>query len=320
MSHSRRLFLPLATLLLTACCLGGCSSDSDSDSAPRERGPFNDDISAMQIRVGELTFDARAAGPAEGELVLLLHGFPQTSYEWMAQLEVLARAGYRAVAPDQRGYSPGARPPDVASYNVVALVGDALGMATALGYERFHLVGHDWGAGVAWGVAGVAPQRVRTLTAVSTPHPAALATALADSASCQYAASAYFDVFAAPEASLASLAQTGVSLDGVPQEALDEYFAKVWSQPEVLNAALNWYRANLANRNLTGSIGATTVPTLYLWGTADVTFCRETAEDTGNYVDAPYRFVAIEGGNHWLPEASAAVVSDELLAHLSREQ
>ncbi len=306
------MLVPLVVLLLATAA---CSSDSASDSD--QRGPFNDDISAIQLRVGELVFDARSAGPRDGQLVLLLHGFPQTSYEWMAQLKVLARAGYRAVAPDQRGYSPGARPPDVASYNVAALVADTLGMATALGYERFHLVGHDWGAGVAWGVAGVAPERVRTLAALSTPHPAALATALADTASCQYAASAYFDVFSAPDASLASLAQTGVSLEGVPQDALDEYFAKVWSQPEALNAALNWYRANLADRNLTGSIGATTVPTLYMWGTKDETFCRETAEDTANYVEAPYRFVAVEGGNHWLPESAAEVVNGALLAHLS---
>jgi pimeloyl-ACP methyl ester carboxylesterase len=251
--------------------------------------------------------------------VLLLHGFPQTSYEWMAQLKALARAGYRAVAPDQRGYSPGARPADVASYNVIALVGDTLGMATALGYERFHLVGHDWGGGVAWGVAGVAPERVRTLTALSTPHPAALATALADTASCQYQASAYFDILSDPNASLASLAQIGVGFDGVPQDAIDEYFAKVLSQPDVLNAALNWYRANLANRVLTGTIGAVTVPTLYMWGTADVTFCRETAEDTANYVDARYRFVPLEGAGHWLPEAASGAVNEELLAHLSRK-
>ena len=86
---------------------------------------------------------------------------------------------------------------------------------------------------------------------------------------------------------------------------------------EALNAALNWYRANLADRNLTGSIGAITVPTLYMWGTKDETFCRDTAEDTANHVDARYRIVAVEGGNHWLPESSAEAVNDALLAHLS---
>jgi pimeloyl-ACP methyl ester carboxylesterase len=314
MFQKRPLFLTMAVLLLALTSLGACSSDSGSG----ERSVANDDITAITIQVGDLVFDARSAGPADGELVLLLHGFPQTSYEWMAQLEALARAGYRAVAPDQRGYSPGARPPDVASYNVIALVGDTLGMATALGYERFHLVGHDWGGGVAWGVAGVAPERVRTLTALSTPHPAALATALADTTSCQYQASAYFDVLSQPNASLASLAQIGVGFDGVPQHAIDEYFAKVLSQPDVLNAALNWYRANLANRALTGTIGAIALPTLYMWGKADVTFCRETAEDTENYVEARYRFVPLEGAGHWLPEAASEAVNDELLAHLSR--
>ncbi|HMJ11259.1 MAG TPA: alpha/beta hydrolase, partial [Polyangiaceae bacterium] len=303
----------VAALVLAAPCFAGCSSESNDG-----RRPLDDTITSIQITVGDFVFDARAAGPVDGELVLLLHGFPQTSYEWMAQLPALARAGYRAVAPDQRGYSPGARPADVESYNIVALVGDTLGIATALGYERFHLVGHDWGGGVAWGVAGVAPQRVQTLTALSTPHPAALASALADTESCQYAASAYFEILSAPDASLASLAQLGVPLDGVPQDAIDEYFAKIWSNPEALNAALNWYRANVANRVLSGTIGAVTVPTLYIWGTADVTFCRETAEDTANYVDAPYRFVALEGAGHWLPEATPQELNTELLTQLAR--
>src|SRR5207244_639881 len=110
------------------------------------------------------------------ELVLLLHGFPQTSFSWRNQLVALAVAGYRAVAPDQRGYSPGARPADVGEYRVERLVGDVLGFADALGVERFHLVGHDWGGAVAWQVAGRHPERLLTLTSLSAgtapPTPA----------------------------------------------------------------------------------------------------------------------------------------------------
>ena len=130
-------------------------------------------VARVELAVGDLVFDARAEGPADGELVLLLHGFPQTSLSWRHQLGALAAAGYRAVAPDQRGYSPGARPADVAEYRIERLVGDVLGFADALGVERFHLVGHDWGGAVAWQVAGRHPERLRTVTSLSRKNGSA---------------------------------------------------------------------------------------------------------------------------------------------------
>ena len=111
-------------------------------------------MESIELAVGDLVFDARATGPADGALALLLHGFPQTSFAWRHQLEVLAAAGYRAVAPDQSGYSPRARPAEVEEYRSDRLVGDVLGMADVLGVDRFHLVGHDWGGAVAWQVTG----------------------------------------------------------------------------------------------------------------------------------------------------------------------
>src|SRR5919109_4099069 len=136
-----------------------------------------------------------AIGPPAGELVVLLHGFPQTSACWTPLLESLAAAGYRAVAPDQRGYSPRARPATVAAYRLPELVADVLAMADRLGTERIHLVGHDWGGVVAWRLAGQHPERVATLTALSTPHPRAFARALVG---VQALRSAYLPVFRAP--------------------------------------------------------------------------------------------------------------------------
>jgi len=135
-------------------------------------------VERIELAVGAYTFGARAEGPPDGDLVLLLHGFPETSYEWRHQLAALGAAGHRAVAPDQRGYSPGARPAAVAEYAVEHLVADVGGFADALGADRFHLVGHDWGGFVAWYAGGSFPGRVRTLTVVSTPHPVAFAAAL----------------------------------------------------------------------------------------------------------------------------------------------
>ena len=128
----------------------------------------------MQIPVGALTFDVTATGPEGGQVVILLHGFPQTSACWRHVVPVLADAGYRVLAPDQRGYSPGARPEGVAAYHSAELTADVLGIADAVGVERFHLVGHDWGASIAWQLAARHGDRLLTVTPISVPHPLGL--------------------------------------------------------------------------------------------------------------------------------------------------
>ncbi|MGH9083718.1 MAG: alpha/beta fold hydrolase, partial [Acidimicrobiales bacterium] len=134
----------------------------------------------VAIDANGLTFSALVAGPSGGRPVLLLHGFPQSSSTWRATLGVLAGAGYHPVAPDQRGYCPGARPTDVAAYAVPALVSDVLAVADTMAMEVFDLVGHDWGGMLAWVVAARHPDRVRSLTVVSTPHPEALREVVED--------------------------------------------------------------------------------------------------------------------------------------------
>ena len=184
----------------------------------------------------------RLAGPDDGEVVILLHGFPQTSYEWRHQLRALGAAGFRAVAPDQRGYSPGARPPDVADYALPLLVRDVLGLADAIGARRFHIGGHDWGAAVAWAVAVAAPERVITANPVSAPHPDAFGRVLSDPMSCQVTASSYFDLFVQPHSEDAFLANDHALLRAVFAEleagAADEYVRVLGSQA-ALGAALN---------------------------------------------------------------------------------
>jgi pimeloyl-ACP methyl ester carboxylesterase len=153
-------------------------------------------VEPLQIPARRLVFDALAAGPPTGELMLLLHGFPQTSACWTPLLETLAAAGYRAVAPDQRGYAPKARPTTVRAYRMPELVTDVLAPADRLGAGTFHLVGHDWGGVVAWRLAGQQPDRLAILTAISTPHPRAFARALV--AGTQGLRSAYIPLFRLP--------------------------------------------------------------------------------------------------------------------------
>jgi pimeloyl-ACP methyl ester carboxylesterase len=275
-----------------------------------------------RLNANGFTFDVRLAGPTNGELVVLLHGFPETSFEWRHQMNALVKAGYRVLAPDQRGYSEGARPPATDDYAIGHLIGDVLGMVDALGVDRFHLVGHDWGAAVAWGVGIAAGTRLRTLTAISVPHPGAFNTVLSDKNSCQYNASAYFDVFTAPNSEDAFLADDASALRDTyrefPPEVVAEYL-RVLSRKPALSAALNWYRANIENRKPKGAVEThVTVPTMMIWSDGDSFLCRDGADLTQNYVDAPYHLEVIEGVDHWVPELAAAKVTELLLDHFTR--
>ncbi len=274
-------------------------------------------VAHVELAVGELVFDARADGPGDGELVLLLHGFPQTSLSWRNQLGALAAAGYRAVAPDQRGYSPGARPAEVGEYRVERLVGDVLGFADELGVERFHLVGHDWGGAVAWQVAGRRPERLRTVTSVSTPHPGAFRRSIQDGE--QRDKSSYILFFRSPDAEPFFLDNEAAGLralytaSGLSDDAVEEY-VRVLTQPGAMTAALNWYRA--ADLGLVEGLGPITTPTMYVWSTYDPALGREAAEATAAQVEGPYRFEVLEGVSHWIPEEAPETLNTLLLEHL----
>ena len=276
-------------------------------------------IELIEIPVGEDTFTARAAGPAGGELVLLLHGFPQSSWAWRHQLEALGAAGYRAVAPDQRGYSPGARPAEVSRYSSTALVSDVIAIADELGGFSFHLVGHDWGAAVAWQVAGRHAHRLRTLTVLSVPHPQAFTDALRDPAGDQRQRSSYFEVFRSDEAADAFLADRAALLRGI-YDRLDpadvEPYVDLLSEPGAMQAALNWYRA--ADITLVEGLGPITTPTLLIWSTEDPALGRQGIEATAAHVEGPYRLEVLEGVSHWIAEEAADRTNELLLAHLRR--
>ena len=287
--------------------------------------PQSELVDLIAIRVGEFVFDGLAAGPEDGDPVIMLHGFPETSYAFRHQLEALARAGYRAVAPDQRGYSADARPSDVADYAMGSLVGDVAGIADALDFDSFHLVGHDWGAAVAWVFAASFPERVRTLTVLSTPHPGAFDAALSSSRD-QQQRSAYFDVFRANDAAQRFLANDAAYLREVLDEVADKEAIRVYvnalRSPEAMGAALNWYRAmNLGSSSSNTTVTSTipleiTVPTLYVWGTDDPAFGPTAARASARYVAGPYEFVPMERTGHWLMERKPTRVNELLLGHL----
>lgn len=278
-------------------------------------------MDTIEIIVGPHTFDAIADGPADGELVLLLHGFPQTSASWRDQIAALAAAGFRAVAPDQRGYSPRARPVDLVAYALPELVGDVVGFAEALGAERFHLVGHDWGGAVAWHVAARHPVRLHTLAVVSTPHPEALRRAYrGELGGDQAERSGYIAFFREPDSqdrileNDAALFRLLFAGSGMP-EGRERPYLEALGTPEALGAALNWYRAaSVADAE---GLGPITTPTLYVWSTEDVALSAEAAEATAECVAGPYRFAVLEGVSHWIAEQAPDRLSELLVDHVS---
>lgn len=278
-------------------------------------------IRTIELPVRGFVFDARAAGPDDGELVLLLHGFPQTSRCWREIQPVLADAGYRVVAPDQRGYSPRARPRGVPAYRRDELVADVLAFADHLDVERFHVVGHDWGAALAWQLAGRHPTRIRTATALSVPHPAAFAAALdRASGSDQAERSGYVEIFRAEGSEEGMLANDAAGLRliylgaGLTEEQAAPYLEALGTT-DALGAALNWYRA-ASLTDVEGLEGITT-PVLFAWSTDDPALGRDAAEATAAHVAGPYRFEVLEGVSHWIPEQAPEVVSRLLLEHLA---
>jgi pimeloyl-ACP methyl ester carboxylesterase len=269
---------------------------------------------------GGLAFRARVVGPEDGPVVVLLHGFPQTSRCWAAQLDALTAAGYRAVAFDQRGYSPRARPTDAGGYKPLALVRDTLDVADAIGAARFDLVGHDFGGMVAWMVAGHHPDRVRSLTVASTPHPAAFRSSYKNNTTDQGERSGYMRAFREAERGTmeqALLADDAAGLRafyaGLDAAAVDEY-VRVLGEPGALVAAFDWYRS------MSGAASAATppatMPTVYVVGDDDPTIGRDAAAATAEYVTGPYAFHPLEGVGHWIPELAAATFTPLLLAHL----
>jgi pimeloyl-ACP methyl ester carboxylesterase len=270
-----------------------------------------------------MVFDLSVAGPADGPLVLMLHGFGVSRYFWNAQIEALGQAGYRAVAPNQRGYAAGARPDptDHPSYHIDHLLADARAIAAAFGDPaRFHLAGHDWGGSLAWQIADQSPERLASLTMLSRPHPRAFNAALALPDGEQKRRSSHHTRFLDPAAGPDNLAddakwlRTRLAANFVPAAAIERHLSVI-GNPPAMEAALAWYRARGLRHE---PVGPTQVPTLYMWGDADDTVGRAAALGTGAFIAAPYRFEILPGVGHYAADQVPDRVSTLMLEHLAR--
>lgn len=266
-----------------------------------------------------LRFDVTDVGPPGGRVVIMLHGFPEDRFSWSALASPLADTGYRVLAPDQRGYSPGASPAGRRAYRLQELTADVIALADAAGAERFDLVGHDWGSLVSWALADRHPGRVRSLCALSVPHPKAVRHAMIRST--QALASSYMGFFQLPWLPERLLARGGGRMlaDGLERSGLDhataQRFAARAAKPAAMTGPLNWYRAlPLDGRRLPGPVS---VPTLFVWGDRERFVTRRAAEACAQWVRGPYRFVPLAGRTHWLPTTAADELAPLLCDHLA---
>jgi pimeloyl-ACP methyl ester carboxylesterase len=263
-----------------------------------------------QFTRGNLTFPVRDSGESEGEAVVLLHGFPQDPASWDAVVPRLRSAGLRTLVPTQRGYVATARPARRADYRSAETAADVVALLDTAQLERAHIVGHDWGGAQGWAVAGLHPDRVASLTVLSTPHPAAFARALRTSD--QGLRSWYVGLFqlpVLPEILAGATLLKTLTDSRLPAADVERYVAALRDR-DTLTGALNWYRGMPFSSKLRA--GRITVPTTYVWGRHDFALGRAAAEGTAEFVRAPYTFVELDSG-HWLPETEPAAVADAIL-------
>jgi pimeloyl-ACP methyl ester carboxylesterase len=283
--------------------------------------------SQHMIQANGLRFRAMVDGPPDGDLFILLHGFPEGAESWSQQLGPLAAAGCLTVALDLRGYGLSDAPEGVDSYRIDHLVEDVRWMIKAFGRPAAHVAGHDWGAIVAWFFAGRYPEMTKTLTALSVPHPAALADASRDDED-QQQRSRYVALFLLEGKAehvledeeyrrLRAMFAIGPNPEAVPSKVID-HFIRSLSRPGRLTAALNYYRANLAQGvgawAALHEIGPVVSPTVLLWGDQDPALGKRAVEETASHVQGEFRLEVLEGAGHWLQferpnEVSRALVS-----------
>jgi pimeloyl-ACP methyl ester carboxylesterase len=270
----------------------------------------------QRIAVGDISLSVLDEG--EGEAVLLLHGFPDSAALWRHQIPALVGAGYRVIAPDLRGFGDSDKPADARAYRIALIVADMAALLDTLGVERVRVVGHDWGAAVAWAFTAFHGARVERLAALAVGHPSAFA---AEFTLRQRMRSWYMLLF-----QFAGVAEELLSRDdwrlfrefmhGTVD--LERYIADL-SRPGALTAALNWYRAN-ANpaRELDAprAVPPITTPTLGMWASHDFALLEEQMRRSGEFLAGPWRYERLEGLGHWMQLDAPERVNELLLDFL----
>ena len=277
-----------------------------------------DGESFADVKVNDLTFTCRVSGMENtGDAVILLHGFPETSRMYYDLIPALVSEGYKVVAPDQRGYSQGARPPKISDYSIDKLSQDVIDIADAFHFEKFHLVGHDWGSAVGWVTVAFHSDRVISWTALSVPHLDAFFDAIKTDKD-QQRKSQYINFFKKPilpELYFKIFGYTYLKDIWRKSSQLEiEKYLEVFKQRGALKASLNWYRANMNNEDK--FIGDITTPTLIIYGLKDMAIGEKSVDESEKYLTGDYKIEKLNSG-HWLIQESFEAVSNSILQHLN---
>ena len=275
-----------------------------------------------RVNAGGLSFSVVVDGPEHGSPVVLLHGWPDSAGVWRHQVPALASAGFRVIAPDLRGFGDSDRPEGRAAYRARLLCGDVVGVLDALGVEQVAVVGHDWGAALAWMLASVfAADRVERLAVLAVGHP----EAIRNGGLAQHQRSWYVLLF-----QFEGVAERWLAMDdwahfrefcaaaGYSEGDVDAAIVRL-SRPGALTACLEWYRANWSPETLVApplNLPPVRCPTLGVWATGDPAVTEATMRDSAAYVTGPWRYERFEGCGHWLQLDAPDRVNDLLLEFL----
>lgn len=275
------------------------------------------DITFEYIETNGIRLHTAAAGPDDGELVVLLHGFPEFWYGWRHQIDMLAELGYRVIAPDQRGYNLSDKPSGVENYTLNKLRDDIIGLIKYHHKNKAIIIGHDWGGAVGWHLAATRPEYVEKLIPINIPHPAVMPRVLAKEPQ-QWVKSSYmlfFQMAETPEKALRAndfLAMekallTSSRADVFSPEDIKKY-KEAWSQPWALTTMLNWYRSISKSVKLQGADNSIPVPVQIIWGAKDTFLSRNLPKESLKLcIDG--KFVLVEEATHWVHHEQPDIVN-----------
>jgi pimeloyl-ACP methyl ester carboxylesterase len=310
----------VAFVLFALVAIGHWSgSQPRLDAVEAARRELGMELDARKVDAGDVSLHVVRAGPADGPPVVLLHGFPEFWYAWKGAIAPLAKAGYRVILPDQRGYGDSDKPRDVAAYHVDRLGDDVANLITALGYEHAFVVAHDWGGGVAWNLALRHPERVRKLVVLDTPHPDAyLRVATREEKISWYRT--FFQIPWLPEevarwgnwAIQSNMLRDTAEPGAFPDEKLALY-RSAWDRDGAFGTMVNWYRAAFRFERTNTEPRRVAVPTLLLLAANDAFIPADMTRASLDLLDRG-RLVELGSGTHWVvqeePERIAGILAE----------
>lgn len=269
------------------------------------------------VKTGDFTFTCRVAGMDNDKgTIFLLHGFPETSRMWIDLMSVLEKEGYRIIAPDQRGYSKGARPSKVSEYTIDKLSQDIIDIADEFNIDKFHLVGHDWGSAVSWYLTSNFPDRIITLSALSVPHLDAFVYSMRNDL-IQIKKSEYISFFnkpILPEIYFKIFSYRNLKrIWSKSSESEIASYLEIFKQRRALKSALNWYRANFKDDET--RIGDISTSTLIIYGMNDMAIDVKSVDDSEKYLKGKNKIEKLDSG-HWLIQESFEEVSESIIEHI----